>query len=353
MKNIFNYKKTKWKRRDLIFLLERLELYLSAGLELNKALLICEQGLKPYRQKIMNKIRLAVESGGLLSKNLRLHIGLSETLSGLVGQGELSGSLSKSLHSARTLLEKEDELFKKCASAMAYPIVIGLFACLLTLGLVRGILPQIVPMLKSLQVELPLITRIVITVSDVLTRQGLYILIGLVFAIIIARISYTKVKVIRQVTQLGIVNLPLAGTLVHNYYLAVFLHSCGSLVESGVAVKEAYLGTVRSIKLIPLREKLERKLPDVSAGRSLSGIISGGKIPSYIPPLLGAGELSGTLGLSIIRAGTILDCDIEHSLKKITSLIEPIMMVAMGCVVGGIALSIMMPIYDISKVLQK
>ncbi|MFA6553914.1 MAG: type II secretion system F family protein [Candidatus Paceibacterota bacterium] len=346
-------KNKKWKRRDIIMLLERLEMYLSSGLEINKALQISEEGLLPKQKISIQKLRLSVESGNSLFSGLEKFVHISKTTSGLIEHGELSGSLSKSLLTARLLLEKEDELFKKCTSAMVYPVVIGIFAGLLTIGLVRGVMSQIIPMLKSLHVQLPLVTKIVIYFSEILTKYGLHLFVGTIIALIISRIILRKYLVIRKFFQLLIIKIPIVGRLFYNYYLAVFLHSCGALVESGLSVKEAYSGTANTIQLIPLNQFLHDQIIKISRGLSLGTVIVHKDIPSYITALLNAGEASGTLGLSIIRAGNILDREIDHSLKRLTALIEPIMMVGMGCIVGAIALSIMMPIYNISGALQK
>jgi len=125
------------------------------------------------------------------------------------------------------------------------------------------------------------------------------------------------------------------------------------LIESGLSSTQAYARTASVISLLPLKESFLSDLGDIFRGVSFGSVMSGKKMPPYIVPLLQAGEASGTLGASLSRAAAILDRGIEHSLHRMTSLIEPVMMAGMGCIVGAIALSIMMPIYDISKVLQK
>jgi type IV pilus assembly protein PilC len=345
--------KSKWKRRDIIMFLERLEMYLSSGLEISKVLQISEEGLPQRQRNNISGLRSHVESGGTLSTGMLRFIGISKTSAGLVRHGESSGSLSKSLLATRSLLEKEDELYRKCTSAMAYPVVIGLFSVVLTIGLVRGVMTQIIPMLRSLHIDLPLITKVVIFLSETLTKWGIFIFVIIVFIVIIFRIFIKKSASFRMIIQSIIIKIPLAGRLFHDYHLAVFLHSCGALVESGLPVKEAYVSTVETMSLIPLRQFLEKHAPSLSGGVPLGSIIVRKDIPPYITALLCAGEVSGTLGSSIVRAGNILDRDIEHSLKKMTALIEPVMMVFMGSVVGAIAVSIMMPIYSISSVLQK
>ncbi len=344
----------KWKRRDIILLLERLELYISSGLPIDKTLLIIEQGISKRQKISIEKVRNQVISGSLLSKSLAESIGLSKTLSGLIEHGESSGELGKALGTARKLLERQDELLKKCLSALAYPIIIGIFALLLTFGLVRGVMPQIIPMLKSLHVQLPLLTRVVMTISENIISYGLYMFIGALLTIGIFGFTYRKSKKFKFICHATIIQVPIIGQLIYNYSLSLFLQSCGALVESGLQIGQSFTSTAATVPLMPLSKLLQAELPHIRKGISLGKILENRsrKIPSYVSALLIAGEASGTLGSSLIRAASIIDRDMEHSLKRLTSLIEPVMMAGMGCVVGGIALSIMMPIYDISRVLQ-
>jgi len=348
-----SHHRKKWKNRDLIMLFERLELYVGSGLGLDRSLEVAAQGIHLKQKNTLDRIRKSVESGGLLSKSLQSEIGISQTLSGLISHGESSGGIDRALHTARTLMEREDELRKKCLSSMTYPLVIGFFAALLTVGLVRGIMPQIIPMLKSLNVPLPLLTRSVIWISENSVAYGAYTLIVSVLFVFLLRLSIKKIKKIRHAVQSLLLYVPVLGSLVHVYFLSVFLRSCGSLVESGVSSSLAYASVTDTVSFLPLHSMLNSHVTSIARGIPLSQCFIGKKMPPYIQPLLSAGEASGTLGSSIIRAADIIDRDIEHSLKRLTSLIEPLMMAGMGTVVGAIALSIMMPIYDISRVLQK
>lgn len=348
------FKTKQFSRSDLILLFERLSLYIASGLTLNKALLIVEDGISKRQKTAIEKVRLGVESGGSLSRALQKFLNISLTISGLIENGETGGKLAEVLNTSRQLLEKEDELRKKCASAMAYPIIIGIFALILTIGLMRGIMPQIVPMLKSLHVQLPLLTRIVMALSDGLSFYGIYILFMVILLPSIFLYSYKRVALVKKLVQSFLIRIPLIGYLVHSYSLSLFLLSCGSLVESGLGSAGAYKNAVNTMSLIPLRRELSKELSPVSHGVPISLVLKKIKrVQPFVSPLLSAGEMSGTLGKSMLRGALILDREIEHSLKRITALIEPIMMAGMGIVVGAIALSIMMPIYDISRVLQR
>ena len=353
MRKSFRYSIRKWSRRDLILLLERLGLYISSGLTLDNALKITSRGISNRQVIAINKICETVEAGGTLSVGLSTYIRIPATIIGIIGHGERSGKLSESLTNSQLLLEKEDELIKKCSSALAYPVCIGVFAVLITIGLVRGVMPQIIPTLKSLHVQLPILTRSVIFISDTITAYGLYILVGIIIIVLTHIYVYRKYPFWKRLWQRCIIHIPIIGNLIFSYHISLFLISCGTLIEAGLSSSDSYESSTNALSLLPLKEVLVNEINNIANGIPIgNALINIKNMPPHISPLICAGEASGTLGISLIRAANILDRDIGHTLKRITALIEPIMMAGMGCVVGAIALSIMMPIYNISKVLQ-
>jgi type II secretory pathway component PulF len=354
--NINNFKiNRKWKKREVIIFLEQLSLYMSAGLQIDRALVVIQNSSPKHLQIALHKIRTSIESGMSFSKSFSQLVSNSSAVTSLIHQGELVGDLGKALYSAKVLLERGEELSKKCWSAMIYPLVIGFFACLLTLGLVRGVMPQIIPMLLSLHVKLPLLTRVVIWCSSNIIDYGLWIAIACTIVVASFVYSYKKLLPIREVVQRGILGLPVIGGAFRSYCSSVFLRSCGTMIESGMSVSDAYKGTTEGVFLIPLKKRYDIYSDSLYRGQTLSRILSASemKFPSFVPALVSVGEASGTLSVSLINSANIIDKDIEYMLKKLTALIEPVMMAGMGSVVGSIALSIIMPIYDISKVLQR
>ena len=346
-------RKQKWSRRELILFLERLELYVSSGLALNKALEISIQGVNKKHATMIGYVQREVENGNTLAKVLSCSIVMPSTVLGLIAHGESSGQLAKALNFSKLLLEREDELVKKCLSAMTYPVVIGLFALAMTIGLMKGVMPQIIPMLKSLHVQLPLITKIVMAASDMLSSYGLFFLFAPIVVFCLLIIFYSKVVTVRNMIQSVIFRIPMIGHLAFLYSSSVLFSSLGSLIESGIPSASAYRDTVLLISFWPLKKACQRHIEDVSKGVALGSVISKIKrLPAFVPSLVSAGELTGTLGASLSRCAAIMDRDIEYALKKLTSMVEPVMMAGMGCAVGAIALSIMLPIYDVSKVLQ-
>jgi type II secretory pathway component PulF len=278
---------------------------------------------------------------------------INVTTTALIRHGEQSGSLVKSVGLARTILEHQDQLIKKCTGAMVYPIVIGIFAGAMIIGLVRGVMPSIIPMLISMHVQLPFMTRIVMWISDVVTHFGLYMLVTCILGSISTVLIYKKLLSAKYVVHLTMIHIPIIGSLIRTYSLGLFLQSCGSLLESGLRMQDIYSRTVETVSLLPMRKYFQSRATDVSNGSNIAMVFTQKQFPSYIPALLSAGEASGTLGSSCLRASSIISRDIDYSLKKMTALIEPVMMAGMGIVVGAIALSIMMPIYSMSSALQR
>lgn len=342
-----------WKRREAILLLERLQAYASSGLSIDRSLQILEEGASKRQKASLRQMRREVESGRSLGDSMAAGIRLPATVLSLIRHGESSGRLPESLSAARTMLEHGEDLKKKLGSAMAYPVVIGIFAALLTLGLVRGVMPQIIPMLVSLHVELPILTRIVIACSEGLIGYGLYGSIALAIAAAILVAAYRKSVGFRLAAQSLLLRIPLAGRLYADYCISILLQSCGSLIESGAPAGASYARSVAALSFLPIKRRLEAKAESLNRGEQVHRAFQDRAISAFVPSLLSAGEMSGTLGASMVRAAAILDRDIEHSLRRLTSLVEPIMMAGMGLIVGAIALSIVMPIYDISKVLQR
>lgn len=349
-KNITKYR---WSKKDQILFFERLELYISSGLSLDKSLQISAEGSSSKQREILIKICDYVQGGNTFAHALSLHTKISPTIVGLLEHGERSAGLNRSIDYCKQLLEREEELKKKCISAMIYPIVIGFFALVLTIGLVKGVMPQIIPMLKSLHIKLPLLTIVVMNISNFINAYFVHIIIVTILSIAIFYYINSKSKRIRDLVQNSAVRIPLLGYTIYTYYLSIFLRSLGSMIESGLTLEQAYNYCLGTIDFQPLHKQFSKYGKIVKEGIMFAVFLANIRtLPKFVAPLISAGERTASLGNSLVRCAIILDRDIENFLKRITSLIEPLMMIFIGSIIGSIALSIIMPIYDISKNLQ-
>jgi len=344
---------SKWSRCSKALLLENLEMYISSGLNLHEAIQTVCSAFSKKETVCLKNIQIMIEQGQTLSRAFENNIDLSKALLGLIEHGESSGNLPQALKLARTIIEREDALIKSCMSALAYPVIIGIFACVLTIGLMRGVMPQIIPLLKSLHVQLPLITRIVMYSSENIGWFSLYTLILSTIIFPVGIFTYKKFFNFRLLCHKLIILTPIVGNLFRQYNLSLFTRSLGGLLFGGASLTYSYEQVSQKIFLLPIKIYLNKQYENISQGVSLSSALKKlDHIPNYAVPLVQAGEASGSLGQSLMRISDILDKDIENSLKRLTALIEPLMMIGIGIVIGGIALSIMMPIYDVSRALQ-
>ena len=343
-----------WKNRDILLLMERLELYLAAGLTIDKALMVARDGATIAQRKSLENITQSVISGMLFSRSLSSQMKLTETVIGLIRHGESSGDLGKAIGTAHSIMEKGQELRKKCISALIYPTSIGVFALVLTIGLMHGVMPQIIPLLSSLHVALPILTRIVMGLSEFITSYGIYFVISIFIGFMIIQILYRRSYGTKRLCHMIGMRSPIVGPIICAYSWSLFMRSCGALVDTGVSLPDAYERSASHILLYPLRDLMKERTRHLRNGASLAEVmlIPTPRLPAYAASLISAGEMSGTLGSSLIRVSSIIDRDLDHNLKKMTVLIEPVMMAGIGIVVGSIALSIMMPIYDMSRILQ-
>ena len=334
-------------------LIESLEMYIGAGLSVDAALRAAAGGVPEKRRPPLQHLLRSVEGGGTIGDSLGSVIHVPPVVCALIVCGESAGDLAGGFAAARKVMEREDDLRKKCLSALAYPMIIGLAAAGLTLWLMRGIMPQITPMLRGLRVELPIMTRIVMRLSEGMVMFGAYGAIVLVILVAAIVFAYRRSPVFRYRVHALVMSIPLVGRSVRSYGLGIFLGSCGALVESGMSLPQACRGAASATPLLPLRAVLTAETLAVERGTGLGVALSLVHVPAYVTSLVSAGEVSGSLGVSLLRASSIIDRDLEHALRRMTSLIEPVMMAGMGCAVGAVAVSIMMPIYDISKAIQQ
>lgn len=342
------------KRRQLILLFEQLEMHAGAGLPLGEAVVAFGARGSKRMQSACMRVAGHVEAGKRLSASLDEEFRVPALATALIETGERSGILIQALASCRRCLEREDELIKRCVSAAAYPAVIGCATIMLMIGLMEGIMPQVIPMLASLHAKLPLLTRMSIGLSDILSAYWWAIAGGIIGVATAAAVLYRKTAWFKNLAHHVLMRSPVLGGLACSYSFTIFFESCGSMLEAGIPVVEAYSRAAETVLLIPLRRKFLIKLQPLIRGEPLHALVSDIRpMPSYASALLRAGESSGKLGPSLLRIAGMIDKDLDHLLKRLTALLEPTMMLGMGGAVGSLALSIMMPIYDISKSLQR
>lgn len=342
---------------DQIFFSERLSLLLSSGMGVVDSLkVISKIDDSKKRKKIYEIMIFNIEKGISLSKLLLSEkIKFNNLLIVLIHNGEKVGNLSNSLKHASILLQRRNELKNKIINSLIYPSFIIFFTIIMTLFLILFIFPKILPLLNSLNIELPLITVIIQSIYNLSINYGLLILA------MISVLSISLLLILKKNRNLNIkfnnliINLPFLSKYIKMYNSINICYLGENILNSGRDTNSLLSTLFESENNILIKESYERIRESIMRGISLS--VSLEKELNLFPTLLihmcYLGEKTGNLSIMFSNCAKVFDNEIENFLKKFTALIEPVLMVFMGLIVGSVALSIILPIYEITNHLGK
>jgi type II secretory pathway component PulF len=293
-----------------------------------------------------------IDKGVSLSKSIENNeIKIDSLLLNLIKNGELSGNLSDALLKAYTYIEKRNEMKRKIVGTLIYPSFIIVSTIAMTLFLIMYIFPKILPLLSSLNVPLPLITKIVLGIYHILVSYGLYILVISIVVIAVSRIVYVKSNRVRYIFH----NIVLRIGMYRTMYISSFCTMGEMIIQSGRSLPDmisfARDGSYNLVYRVILNEIYKESLRGVSFSVSISKHIK--YFPRLIIDMSSIGEKTGNFALMLGNCGRILEQDIDNTLKKVSSLIEPVLMVFMGLIVGSVAISIILPVYEITNHISK
>ena len=357
MKNFEKINTKSFKLSDQIFFAQRLSLLLSSGISIVEALnMMRNMDNSQNRKEIYRIIIQDMEKGVSLGRSIiNMKIRFNSLLITLIQNGENSGHLAEALMYAYDHLEKKNEMKKKITSSLVYPAFIVLATIIMTLFLILYIFPKIIPLLNSLDIKLPLITRIVQGSYYFLISYGLWSILFIFLTILIFNIIIRRNLAIRYRFHLFIISIPFLNNYIKTYLLSSVCSIGEMLLSSGKGLPDLIIFSRDSS-----RNLVYKKLWNDMYIESMHGIaisISLKKRNRFFPRLLSdmciLGEKTGGLGPMLGHCGRIFEQDIDNSLKRFSSLVEPILMVFMGLIVGSIALSIILPVYEITNHLSK
>lgn len=329
-----------------------LALVIKAGLPVFEGLKIIQaQTESPILNRVIDDLMDSVNNGKFLADGLAKY----EYLFGvffvnIVRVGESSGTLSKNLLYLADELRRSKDLQGKVRSAMVYPVVI-LCATIAVAGfLTFFVFPKLVPVFATMNVQLPLTTRILLAVLGFLQNYGVYVLFGAIALIIAARVIVKQVKSVRRAVDYGLLYIPVLSNVIINVNMVNFTRVLGLLLKSGVKIVEAIEITANTFNNLVYREVLLNAKEEISKGGQLGTYLAEYKhlFPPLVSGMIRIGEATGNLEDNLVYLAEYYDGEVDTKLHALTSLIEPIMLLLMGLLVGFVALSIITPIYSIS-----
>src|SRR3989344_741399 len=328
---------------------------IKTGMPLMEALsLIREKAGSKKFQKIIDTIIGDINNGQFLAQSLeRFQFVFGDFFVNLVRVGETSGTLSSSLLYVALELKKQREINQKVRSAMVYPAVILVATLGITLFLTLFIFPKILPIFESLRVDLPITTRAVIFALNFMKAYGLLFVGGLIVLGLALRIILTLKKIHFLFDKL-LLKIPFVSLLITNLTLANFSRSLGVLLKSGMTVLESMDVAKGTFHNLVYRREVEKVAEGVRRGESMArGLLQAKK---FFPPLMigmiQVGETTGNLEENLEYLAEYYESEVKETVDRLTTVIEPVLLIFMGVLVGFIALSIITPIYKITQGLK-
>jgi type IV pilus assembly protein PilC len=351
-----SYTRTRLSIKDQTFFVKRLSFLIKAGIPMRESLvMIREQTKKGSYGAILDTVITSVSNGQNLSSSLaKYKNAFGDFAINIIGFGEESGILSENLEYVAHELKKRQELRKKIIGASIYPIIVTLATIAVTAFLVVYLFPKILPIFSSVKMDLPLTTRIVIAVSNFIKDYGLISLSTFVVLLIIFIILHAKIKTVHFYWDLFLMKIPVIGKIVRDYNMANFTRTMGLLLRSGVTMSEALPIAVKTTSNLVYQNEFHKIGGVVNRGAKISTYLRERPkfFPDIVTQIIAVGEQSGNLSNSLIYLSEMYEADIDDFTKNLSSMVEPVLMIVMGLLVGFIAISIITPIYGITEHLK-
>ncbi len=341
------------KRKQVIFFTHQMAVMIETGVSLTDALQsTAEQMAEPHFRAVLDDVTLSVQAGGEFSAALRKHPNVfPPVMTSLLRAGEVSGTMPLMLERISQYLSKEYQTMKQARGAMMYPMFMALMAVGVTIFLLAFVLPRFAGIFESRGAALPLPTQLLLAISGCLVGYWYY-WVGLALAGTLGLWwSQKTVRGIRYRDWLKL-NVPLVGRLYQQLYLTRACRTMGTMINAGVSMLDM-ISIVRhvtnNVYFDELWDEVDSRLRQ---GSQLSEpMFASILIPRSIGQMIYNGEKSGQLGKVMGRIAEFTESEFDQAVHSVTAMIEPIMVVLMGSMIGFVAISLLLPIFTVSKVI--
>jgi type IV pilus assembly protein PilC len=348
------FKATKVKNDQLVIFTRQLSAMVGAGVPLLRSLSSLEKHAEdPVLKTTLGFVIKDVEGGNSLASALsKFPLIFNDIYVNMVRAGEAAGILDDILKRLAYQQEKSATIRKKIKSAMAYPIVLMAITVLAFFGLMLFVIPQIGKILNDLggpDAKLPGITLFMLALSHILTSYW-FIIIPVLVGTIYGIVRYIRTTKGRRNFHILLLKIPGIKTIIRKSAVARFARTFSALMGAGVAVLECLDVTSRAVGNIMFQEALQQAAVEVKNGRSLSSVIEANELfPGIVSQMLAVGEETGQTDTVLVKVADFYEEEVDVAIEGISSIIEPVMIVIMGSMVGLIAASVMTPIAQLSQ----
>jgi type IV pilus assembly protein PilC len=347
--NLSFKRKKKVSLRDLSVFNRQLAVMFNAGLPITQGLnILATQQKNNYFAEALLEIRKEVEAGASLSNALRKYPNIfNELYTSMIQAGEASGNLDTILMRLSQYIESMHRLVGKVKSALAYPIAVLIIAVIITAVIMVKVVPIFEDMFDNLGAALPMPTQVVIDISH-FVQQNALIIIGIMIGLAFALRWYNKTYKGRRVIDRIKLKMPVFGTLILKAGIARVTRTLETLLNSGVEIIEAMTITAKTSGNSILEDAVLRSRASVQEGKPLGESWEDQKIfPFMVTQMVSVGEQTGALSTMLAKIADFYDEEVNHAVEALVALMEPILILVLGGLVGSIIIAMYMPMFDI------
>lgn len=341
--------------KDLAIFTRQFATMISAGLPLVQCLdILAKQSSKPSFGKVITEVTREVEAGSTLSDALGKHKSVFDDLfRNMVAAGEAGGVLDEILLRLATYIEKADALKRKVQSAMVYPAVVLTVALGATAFMLIFIIPTFAKMFTDFGGELPLPTKIVLGMSDLLMNYWwVAILAGIGGVLGLQRYYATDNG--QRVIDGALIKAPVLGDVLLKGAVARFTRTLGTLISSGVPILSGLEITARTAGNKVIAEAIMNARASIREGETVSAPLkTSGVFPPMVTQMIAVGEQTGALDEMLTKIAVFYEAEVDTAVDTLTSVIEPIMIVVMGGIVGGMVVAMYLPMFKLISVVSQ
>lgn len=347
-------KKKRIKLDDLVVFTRQLATMIEAGVPVVQALdILSEQMDNPSFQRICREVYSSVEGGNNLSDSLEGHRKVFSTLYiSMIRAGEISGQLHEILDRLASYLEKSASLQKKVKAALVYPVVVTIIAGAITLFMMTFVIPKFAEIFTSLNAKLPTPTMMLISLSDLIRHNILIVVIvlsvlGFLFG------NYIKTKPGRLWFDKNLLRVPMFGPLFMKVSMSKFSRTLSTLLKSGVPILTSFDIVSKTVGNRLIELILEEVKSAIEEGNGIAETLSKKQVfPPMVVRMIGIGEETGEIEKMLGKIADFYDEQVDAAISGLTSLIEPLIIVFLGGVIGTIVVCMFLPIFSITQAIK-
>jgi type IV pilus assembly protein PilC len=338
------------KQRDVILFARQFSTMIDAGLPIIQCLdILYSQQANATFKRMLKEIKESVEGGATLAEALKKFPKQFDNLFvNMIAAGEAGGILDAILRRLAAYMEKAAKLKAQVKGAMTYPIVTLIIAVLVLAVILVFVIPVFEEMFADFGGELPMPTKIVVAMSDMVKSKIIYIVVGLVLFIIAFKKFYGTEKG-REIADKMILKVPVFGDLLRKVAVAKFTRTMGTMLASGVAILEALDIVAKTAGNKTVEKAVYNVRKGISEGRTMADpLAQSGVFPSMVCQMISVGESTGALDAMLEKIADFYDEEVDQAVENLTALIEPFMLVFLGVTIGGLVIAMYLPIFKMA-----